>query len=159
MRPHLEYAAPVWNSLQKQEVVEIEKVQRRATRVPQELRGLDYEKRLEKWDSKNLETRRIRGDLIQIFKVLNGLDIINWHTGPALAPRSQSRATSANEKRLVRESFPTVNQNNFCHFTSVRHDFFLNRVTVPCNRLNNSQISAYSVNSFKAKLDGSRTGC
>ena len=88
-----------------------------------------------------------------MYKAVNGLEKINWHTGPSFAPDSQTRATEANNKRLLRESFPAANQNNFCHFTNVRHNFFLNRITYDWNRLNNSQVNAISVNSFKAKVD------
>ena len=33
VRPHLEYASSVWNSLLQREIDELEKVQRRATRI------------------------------------------------------------------------------------------------------------------------------
>ena len=101
-----------------------------------------------------------RGDLIEMFKAINGLEKINWYTGPTFAPDSQTRAAETNNKRLLRESYPTANENNFCHFMNVRHNFFLNRVTFDWNRLTNSQVNAISVNSFKAKVDdlGPRIG-
>ena len=133
VRPHLEYASSVWKSLLQKEIDELEKVQKRATRIPTDAYKLKYEDRLKMWDLTNLEERRKRGDLIQMYKEVNGLEKINWHTGPSFAPDSQTRATEANNKRLLRESFPATNQNNFCHFTNVRNNFFLNRITYDLN--------------------------
>ena len=152
VRPNLEYASAVWNALSQFEANELEKVQRRATKIPKNFYKMCYEERLKSWGLTSLETRR-RGDLIQMYKALNGIEKINWHTGPTLAPRSQTRAASTNETRLLRESFPTSDQNDYCHFTNVRHNFFLNRVTTDWNNLSNTQVGAISVNSFKSKID------
>jgi hypothetical protein len=40
-------------------------------------RHLQYPQRLARFDLTNLETRRLRGDLIQLYKVNNGLDIVD----------------------------------------------------------------------------------
>ena len=88
-----------------------------------------------------------------MYKAINNIEMINWHTGPVSAPLCQTRAASANDKRLLRESFPASDRNNLCHFTNVRHDFFLNRVTQDWNKLTNTQVNAVGVNSFKAKID------
>ena len=51
---------------------------------------------------------------------------------------------------LEREAFPARLNNDFAHFVSVRHDFFLNRVTESWNRLKNTEVSVPSLGSFKA---------
>lgn len=153
VRPHLEFAAPVWNSNAKGDIKMLEKVQERASKIPFDLRNLPYEERLRAWGLTTLEERRTRGDLIQIYKALNGIENFNWFTGPQFSPRTQTRSSENNDFRLERESFPAKNQNDFGHFVSVRHDFFLNRVTERWNRLSNSQVHAPSVNSFKAQID------
>ena len=103
----------------------IEKVQRRATKIPSQMRDLPYDKRLSMWGLTALDDRRVRGDLIQMFKFTNGYELIDWYTGPQLAPSSQTRAASSNNQRLVRESFSAKASNDHGHFVSTRHNFFL----------------------------------
>ncbi len=43
------------------------------------LKGLSYEQRCKKLCLPTLEDRRLRGDVIRKYKVLNGFDAINWH--------------------------------------------------------------------------------
>ena len=78
VRPHLEFASSVWNPFTKGNIEALERIQRRASKIPTEMRHLPYEERLKIWGLTTLEERRLRGDLIQMFKVLNGLEIINW---------------------------------------------------------------------------------
>ena len=130
----------------------LEKVQERASKIPLVLRDLPYEERLKVWGISSLRERRIRGDLIQMYKSRNALEDIDWFTGPTLAPKTQTRSASRNEARLVRENFPTRMQNDFCHSVTVRHEFFLNRVVGHWNNLVSSQITAPSLNSFKARI-------
>ena len=49
----------------------------RATKA-RELSHVPYELRLEKLGIMKLETRRLRGDLIRIYKIVDGLDEVNW---------------------------------------------------------------------------------
>ena len=44
VKPHLEYAACVWNPNAKKEVKSIEKVQQRVTKFPKKIRNLNYER-------------------------------------------------------------------------------------------------------------------
>ena len=53
-------------------------VQRRCSKVGP-LRGLPYIKRLEKLSLTTLEVRRIRGDLISMFRYSKGFDRINFN--------------------------------------------------------------------------------
>ena len=55
----------------------IEGVQRRFTRMMPELKSLPYEARLKRLNLTTLEIRRIRGDLIEVYTILNGLGKIN----------------------------------------------------------------------------------
>ena len=57
----------------------LEKIQRRATKLIPELRDLTYEERLKECGLTTLETRRIRGDQIEVFKILNGYENIDYN--------------------------------------------------------------------------------
>ncbi len=61
-------------ALYKKDVQTIENVQRRATRCIPSLKGLDYEERLRKLDMPTLKFRRLRGDMIEVYKILNIYD-------------------------------------------------------------------------------------
>ena len=51
----------------------LEKVQRRAAKMMEEFIGKSYEERLEAVGLTTLENRRIRADLIEVFKICEGL--------------------------------------------------------------------------------------
>ena len=155
VRPHLEYASAVWSPYLKGDVSALEKVQERATRIPTALRHLPYEERLKAWGLTTLEVRRARGDLIQLYKLMNGSETIEWHTGPLLAPSGSTRSSARNDLCLRREAFASKVQNDHGHFVTVRHEFFLNRVVEHWNGLSNYEIHAPSLNSFKARIDSS----
>jgi ribonuclease P/MRP protein subunit RPP40 len=158
VRPHLEYAVQVWNPYLQKDVDEIERVQHRASRIPENFSNLEYEERLNKWGISTLRERRERGDAIQMFKTINKIEEIKWHREPRLAPRpnglSLSRACkNQNSLAIQRETFPARNRNNHCHFVTTRHEFFLNRVAGVWNSLPDSVIQAPTINSFKARFD------
>ena len=55
----------------------LERVQRRTTQIIQKLRNISYEMRLKECGLTTLETRRLRGDQIEVFKILNGYENID----------------------------------------------------------------------------------
>ena len=72
VRPHLEYAAPIWSPHDDYLKEQIENVQRRATKLIPGLSHLDYPDRLRALEMPTLAYRRTRGDMIQVYKLLNG---------------------------------------------------------------------------------------
>ena len=56
----------------------LEKIQRRATKLIPGLRDLRYEERLKECGLTTLETRRLRGDQLEVFKILNGYENIDY---------------------------------------------------------------------------------
>ena len=64
VRPHLDYCIQVWRPHLQKDKEAIEKVQRRATRMILECRGMSYENRLKKVGLTTLETRRQRADML-----------------------------------------------------------------------------------------------
>ena len=69
VRPHLEYANAVWSPYKKKDIKRIEQIQKDFTRKIEGLNGLDYSERLRKLNLPSLEFRRIRGDLIETYKI------------------------------------------------------------------------------------------
>ena len=48
----------------------LERVQKRATRMIEECKGMGYEDRLKELKLTTLETRRIRADLLEVYKIV-----------------------------------------------------------------------------------------
>ena len=68
VRPHLEYCIQAWIPCSKTDIFILERIQRRATKMIPELRSLSYEERLKECGLTTLETRRLRGDQIKVFR-------------------------------------------------------------------------------------------
>ena len=73
VRSKLEYAQNVWSPYKMKYIERIEKVQRRATKLLPNLSKMSYEGRLRKIGLPTLAYRRVRGDMIEVYKRLHGL--------------------------------------------------------------------------------------
>jgi hypothetical protein len=141
VRPHLEYCVQAWSPYFKKDIAVLEKVQRRATRLIPELCDLRYEERLQACGITSLEDRRVRGDLIETFKLIKGLEKIpasRFFSEPpsSLGVRGHSCKLFKNRARL-----------------ETRRHFFSNRVVDNWNKLPQSAVDATSINAFKNHLD------
>ena len=72
VRSHLEYAGSVWNPYKINQIKSLEKVQKRATKLVKFCKTLPYKERLRHLKLPTLKFRRLRGDMIEVFKILNG---------------------------------------------------------------------------------------
>jgi ribonuclease P/MRP protein subunit RPP40 len=79
IRPHLEYCVQAWIPYLRKYIDLIEGVQRRATKLIKSLQDETYEHRLKKLYLTSKETRRLRGDLIEVFKMFKGTDNLYVH--------------------------------------------------------------------------------
>ena len=77
IRPHLEYAFSVWSPMFKKDQILLENVQLRATRLVKCLKHLSYEDRLKTLGMPSLEYRRERSDMIQVYKIMHGIDKVD----------------------------------------------------------------------------------
>ena len=80
VRPHLEYCVQAWRPDLQRDIDLIERVQRRATKLIPNLKNKSYEDRLKHLDLTTLETRRLRGNLIEVFKIFKGFDDVDKQT-------------------------------------------------------------------------------
>ena len=72
VRPHLEYGAPVWSPYEGEIKKQLENVQKRATKRVPRVSSLDYPDRLKQLNIPTLAYRRVRGDMIQMYKLHYG---------------------------------------------------------------------------------------
>lgn len=147
VRSQLEFAMSAWNPYLIKDIEALELVQRRATKRAPGLRSLSYEERLKKLNLTTLKERRIRGDLIQQYKIVNEIDRVNWHNKPIFVAESIENSTKpvtrGHKYKMIKES----TRDN------IRLNFFTNRITNNWNALPKEAVEARSVNSFKAKID------
>ena len=139
IRPHLEYCCQAWSPNARHGnwkiIMEIESVQRTFTRLVQGLDSLTYQERLKKLGLTTLLERRMRGDLIETFKILNQMNNYGSHFFNL----------STRTNNLVAR--PGGNKNM---------DFFGQRVIRFWNKLPEYVKDKKSVNGFKNALDDFR---
>jgi hypothetical protein len=131
VRPHLEYAVQVWNPYLAKDIELIDKVHRRAIKIPTIMKAHrgDYEGRLKEWGLTKLSvttrsTTRVRGDLIQMYKIKNESEDINWTDGPKYSDSPYPNRVG-NSYNLVRNSFTAKQRNGLLPFCSGKTQFLL----------------------------------
>ena len=107
------------------------------------MRGLEYEKRLEKLKLMSLEERRNRSDLIEMFKISRGVSAIPWNS---FFRADSNKKTRGHSRKLAKDSFRL----------DVRRYFSSQRIVKRWNSVSKEVISAGSVNTFKKRLEEQR---
>ena len=139
VRPHLDYCAQAWRPFLRKDIDLLEKVQRRASRMVQEFRGWSYDQRLDSLGWSTLEDRRLRGDMIQVFKLVKGFDIV----APNTFFNVSTTGLRGHTFKLYKSGFST----NIGKFS------FSNRIIEHWNCLPQHVVSSDTVNTFKNRLD------
>lgn len=120
----------------------IERVQRHATKLLPAIRQVDYENRLQYLGIQSLKTRRIRSDLILVFKMFH--DLIDLDIGKFFV-RGYSLTRGHNFK-IETTDIPRL---------ELRRNFFTHRVVRLWNSLPGDVVNATSLSSFKQRLHAS----
>ncbi len=139
VRSILENAAPAWSSYLVKHKTKLEKVQRYATRLVPEQRGMSYEERLREMHLTTLEDRRVRGDMITTYKILRGIDRVN---------KDKLFNTGGTRTRGHRWKLSTHMSHR-----DVRRNFFSVRVVNGWNALGSDVVEADSIHNIKCRLD------
>ncbi len=141
IRPLVEYGNCIWNPLFNKDRQIIEKVQRRATRLVPELKDSEYTDRLRALKLPTLAYRRLRGDMIQVYKIMHGINDVKRETFFEMAPAD--RGTRGNKLKIQKQHARlNIRKNTFSH-----------RVVAAWNSLPDSVVCSQSVNNFKNGVD------
>ena len=151
VRPHvgLEYANGVWCPFRKGDIEALEKVQKRATKLVISVKHLPYEERRKRLNLPTLKYRRLRGDMIKVFKLLN-----NFYDKEVdfVLPLKPAFITRGNSYKLHNYSF---------HY-DLRKYSFCPRVTildsrVPSTRTENCTLPNPNNHALPKALEGSNS--
>ena len=118
----------------------VEKIQRRATKLIPGLRDLRYVERLKECGLTTLETRRLRGDQIEVFKILNGYENIDCNFCFEI---KESKITRGHNFTLLKK------QSRL----DVRKFSFSQSTINVWNKLPAEGVQASSVNMFKNRIE------
>ena len=144
VRSHLDSCSSVWAPFLIKHIEQIENVQKRATRQISGFKDLSYPERLKKLKLPTLSYRRLRGDLIETYKILH--DVYDPQTVKFLNTRKES----ADRSSIRGNTLTLFSQHSNL---DLRLSSFSIRIVKSWNKLPESVVSAPSVNSFKNRLD------
>ena len=139
MRPHLEYAVQFWSPSLRKDIRETGGSTGKGNKTIPSIRHLGYVRRLERLNLYSLEKRRLRGQLIETFKMLKGMNNIDYRH---LFTFSNNQ-TRSNGWKLELKRFNTSQCGNF----------FTYKTAPIWNRLALFTASVGSVEQFKIELD------
>ena len=143
IRPHIEYCVQLWNPVAEfgnwNLILALEGVQRRFTRLIDEIGTLPYSQRLDILNLTTLAERRNRGDLIETFKAVSGQTCIG-----NMFNVSRSGLKLISNIRVSKGSSKVQN---------LSRGFLTNRVINFWNKLPNNVKMSSSVDNFKINLE------
>ena len=142
IRPLLEYCVQIWSPHKLGDIDLLERVQRRATKIVPALRNLTYEERLRRLNLTTLEERRVRGDMIETYKLLTGKEDINPEMF-FIKARSRGDPDLRHNLRLYKPR-PTKD---------IRRCFMVHRVIDNWNLLSKEVVEVDKTSTFKRRYD------
>ena len=142
VRPHLEYANPVWSPNLRKHIKILENVQDRATKLVDGMKRMNYSERLKKLDLPTLQYRRERGDMIEVWKHFNTYDKSTLSTNFRPIPRASRRHRYQLTRNIPKDGIRGSQSKSF---------YF--RVPNKWNDLPPEVVESRDINMFKARLD------
>ena len=140
VRPHLEYSQAVWKPYLRAQINQLERVQRRATKLVPTLRNPE---RLRQLRLPTLAYRRLRGDMIETFKITHGIYDSAATQGLLQYMYTPHTRTRGHPFKLHK---PICSRN-------IRLHSFTHRVINHWNNLSWSVVSATTTLQFEQRLD------
>ena len=113
IRPVIDYGDSVCNPSLKQHIQIIENIQRRGTKLVPELVNMNHTDRLKMLNLPTLKYRRKRGDLIQVFKILNGHYDINWEDFFTLDTNRTHNIRAHSKEKVKHRTLTSLRQKVF----------------------------------------------
>ena len=146
IRPHLEYASPTWSPITKGEILRLEGVQRRATKLVPELQNLPYIDRLKHLKLPTLQFRRIRQDILLMYNYVhqNVLFDTNTHCSKCHITNMLNPVISGTRGHPYRYSIQ--------RHPNIRNRFYTTRVLKHWNDLHTDTVTSPNINIFKNRL-------
>ena len=142
VRPHLEYCQAAWSPHLRRNIVALENVQIRATKLVDGLSNLDYPERLKRINLPTLAYRRRRGDMIEVFKHFNSYD------RSTLSPSFKPRERPSRQHKFQLHQPPSKDG-----VRGVQRNSFYHRVAPTWNNLPKNVAEAKTIDGFKNALD------
>jgi len=141
VRVHLESCVHLWSPQHKKDMDRLERGQRRATKLIQELEHCSYEERLRELGLFSLDNRRLWGGLIAAFQYLKGA---HRKDGENLLSKACCDSTGSNGFKIREGRFRLA----------IRNQFLIVRAVKCWHRLPREAAEAPSLETFEARLDG-----
>ncbi|XP_069103920.1 uncharacterized protein [Argopecten irradians] len=108
VRTQLDYASAVWAPYKIKDIDRLEAVQRRATKSLPGMNNLSYPERLKILNLPTLSYRRIRGDMIELYKLTNN---IYDEEASSFFKSMEGCGTPAQQQRKHKNDIPAAFQN------------------------------------------------
>ena len=158
VRPRLEFAASAWSPWTEVDARPLERVQERLIRALSDARGQSYDDKLRDAGLTTLKERRERGDMIEVFKTLRGVNKVRkeeWFSEIGDDARPTRANTAVVEGESVRkEMVVVVERANL----ELRRNFFSIRAANAWNKIPENVKTQKNVNAFKNAYDAWRQG-
>jgi hypothetical protein len=140
VRPLVEYNTPVWSPFLVSDISKVERVQRYFTRRLPGFQEFSYMERLSRLGLETLEQRRIRYDLIEVFKIVKNMSVLRFEDFFEYKPNIGTRGHSL---QLKHRWMPRLD---------VCKHFFANRVVKIWNDLPQEAVEACTVPQFRRAM-------
>ena len=130
----------------KKDIRKLERIQRVATKMVPELSELTYEDRFKEMGLPTLQDRRERGDLITLYKMVNGIEKLDNQN--LVMMEEEIRQTRGHSKKI---------KKNRCLKDTKKYSF-PHRIVDTWNGLKEEVVTATNIHKFKEMLDIWRYG-